>query len=134
MSSCTRSRIKAREQEPHLRPAGPGLPQGLWHCPPFWSSQGRREVYRHFGKASGTLHSHTKPFVHSKGWKFECTRGQPWLQELTPDSAAAAAKSLQSCPTLCGPIDGSPPGSPVPGILQARTLEWVAISFSNALK
>ena len=47
-------------------------------------------------------------------------------------SAVTAAKSLQSCPTLCDPIDGSPPGSPVPGILQARTLEWVAISFSNA--
>ena len=47
-------------------------------------------------------------------------------------SAAAAAKPLQSCPTLCDPIDGSPPGSPIPGILQARTLEWVAISFSNA--
>jgi len=47
------------------------------------------------------------------------------------DSAAAAAKSLQSCPTLCNPRDGSPPGSPVPGILQARTLEWVAISFSQ---
>ena len=51
-----------------------------------------------------------------------CTMSQP----------TAAAKSLQSCPTLCDPIDGSPPGSPVPGILQARTLEWVAISFSNA--
>ena len=48
--------------------------------------------------------------------------------------AAAAAKSLQSCPILCDPIDGSPPGSPIPGILQARTLEWVAISFSNAWK
>ena len=48
--------------------------------------------------------------------------------------AAAAAKSRQSCRTLCNPIDGSPPGSPVPGILQARTLEWVAISFSNAWK
>ena len=48
------------------------------------------------------------------------------------NAAAAAAKSLQSCPTLCDPIAGSPPGSPVPGILQARTLEWVAISFSNA--
>ena len=48
--------------------------------------------------------------------------------------AAAAAKSLQSCPTLCDPIDGSPPGSPIPRILQARTLEWVAISFSNAWK
>ena len=47
---------------------------------------------------------------------------------------SAAAKSLQSCPTLCDPRDGSPPGFPVPGILQARTLEWVAISFSNAWK
>ena len=47
-------------------------------------------------------------------------------------AAAAAAKSLQSCPTLCDPKDGSPPGSPVPGILQSRILEWVAISFCNA--
>ena len=46
--------------------------------------------------------------------------------------AAAAAKLLQSCPTLCDPIDGSPQGSPIPGILQARMLDWVAISFSNA--
>ena len=65
---------------------------------------------------------------------------QPWNEKkLAPwkksyDKPAAAAKSLQSCPTLCDPIDGSPPGSPVPGILQARTLEWVAISFSNAWK
>ena len=56
------------------------------------------------------------------------------MQILGSQSAAAAAKSLQSCPTLFDPIDGSPPGSPVPGILQARTLEWVAISFSNAWK
>ena len=49
-------------------------------------------------------------------------------------AAAAAAKPLQSCPTLCDPIDSSPPGSPVPGILQARTLEWVALAFSNASK
>ena len=56
-------------------------------------------------------------------------RGLFWLS-----IAAAATKSLQSCPTLRDPIDGSPPGSPVPGILQARTLEWVAISFSNAWK
>ena len=47
-------------------------------------------------------------------------------------AAAASAKSLQSCPTLCDPIEGSPPGFPVPGTLQARTLEWVVISFSNA--
>ena len=51
-----------------------------------------------------------------------------------PGIAAAAAKSLQSCPTLCDPIDGSPPGSPVPGILQARTLEWVAIAFSQGIE
>ena len=58
-------------------------------------------------------------------------------KQLHPDikyikQCLSAAKSLQSCPTLCDPIDGSPPGSTIPGILQARTLEWVAISFSNA--
>ena len=71
-----------------------------------------------------------------------CSNSYP-LESVTPYShinimniliAAAAAKSLQSCLTLCDPIDGSPPGSTVPGILQARTLEWVAISFSNAWK
>ena len=56
----------------------------------------------------------------------------PWHVPNVVRAAAATAKSLQSCPTLCDPIDGSPPGSPVPGILQARTLEWFAISFSNA--
>ena len=56
-----------------------------------------------------------------------------WMNGLFPKSAAAA-KSLQSCPTLCDPIDGGPPGFPVPGILQERTLKWVAISFSNAWK
>ena len=62
-------------------------------------------------------------------WKFlkECLHLYLW-------AAAAAAKSLQSCPTLCDLIDGSPPGSAIPGILQARTLEWVAVSFSNAWK
>ena len=54
------------------------------------------------------------------------------ILELCWYAAATAAKSLQSCPTVCNPIDGSPPDSPIPGILQARTLEWVAISFSNA--
>ena len=56
------------------------------------------------------------------------------LEIIVLSEVAAAAKSLQSCPTPCDLIDGSPPGSPVPGILQARTLEWVAISFSNARK
>ena len=60
-----------------------------------------------------------------------CIAGRFFIAE---PPAAAAAKSLQSCPTLYDPIDGSPPGSTVPGILQARTLEWVAISFSNAWK
>ena len=56
----------------------------------------------------------------------------PLPLSISSPAAAAAAKAFQSCPTLCDPIDGSPPGSPVPGILQARTLEWIAISFSNA--
>ena len=63
------------------------------------------------------------------------SRWDKWREEhgsIYSAAAAAAAKLPQSCPTLCDPIDGSPPGSPVPGILQARTLEWVAISFSNA--
>ena len=72
----------------------------------------------------------TYPLYH------QTQRALPFLSLPCPSlklaAAAATAKSLQSCPTLCDPIDGSPPGSPVPGILQARTLEWVAISFSNA--
>ena len=59
------------------------------------------------------------------------TEIQKWSQGL-PAAAASAAKSLRSCPTLCDPTDGSPPGPAVPGILQARILEWVAVSFSNA--
>ena len=60
---------------------------------------------------------------------------EPGFHNNSVDKASAAAvKSLQSCPTLCNPIDGSPPGSAVPGILQTRTLEWVAIPFSNAWK
>ena len=65
-------------------------------------------------------------FVLSQSLKpLSCLSIRHWIN-------SDAAKSLQSCLTLCDPIDGSPPGSPVPGILQARTLEWVAISFSNA--
>ena len=72
-----------------------------------------------------------------KSWKVEGERRDGEKDERTNDlllqsRVAAAAKSLQSCPTLCDPIDGSPSGSPVPGILQARTLEWVAFAFSNA--
>ena len=57
---------------------------------------------------------------------------QNLFPQTVANKTAAAAKSLQSCLTLCDPIDGSPPGSPIPGILQTRTLEWVAIAFSNA--
>ena len=69
-------------------------------------------------------------------WRIQWTEEPGGLQSMGSvghaAAAAAAAKSLQSCPTLCNPKDGSPPGSPIPGILQARTLEWVAISFSSA--
>ena len=82
---------------------------------------------------SAGLPSHTSLISqHSKG-----SKSPDWLMHQGPPdtaAAAAAAKSLQSCPTLCDPIDGSPSGSTVPGILQARTLERVAISFSNAWK
>ena len=60
--------------------------------------------------------------------------GMPSTEYVLHAAAAAAADSLQSCLTLCDPIDGSPSGSPIPGILQARTLEWVAISFFNVLR
>ena len=69
-------------------------------------------------------------YFRNKGHNYQKFEGQSIM--VAAAAAAAAAKSLQSCPTLCDPIDGNPPGSPVPGILQARTLEWVAISFSNA--
>ena len=81
------------------------------------------------------LHSPTLTSIHDYWKTIALTRGT-FVGKVTSllfnMLSAAAAKSLQSCPTLCDPIDGSPPGSPVPGILQARTLEWVAISFSNA--
>ena len=81
---------------------------------------------------------------HSEGLGFRTPTYETWRDTVQPiaqgkasaaaaaAAAAATAKSLQLCPTLCDPIDGSPPGSAVPGILQARTLEWVAISFSSA--
>ena len=67
-------------------------------------------------------------------WNFSRTGNHHHFPIMSPAATAAAAKSLQSCPTLCGPTDGSPPGSPVPGIPQAGILEWVAISSSDAWK
>jgi len=69
------------------------------------------------------------------GCRGQAGASQSWKgANSAPERAAAAVESLQSCPTLCDPIDGNPPGSPIPGILEARTLEWVTISFSNARK
>ena len=72
------------------------------------------------------------PRCFTKGIEHHSKKMIPVIVKLSETFIAAAAKSLQSCPTLCDPIDGSPAGFPVPGILQARTLEWVAIAFSNA--
>ena len=90
----------------------------LWFIPRNW-------------KLFSMLYSRTLLFIHSVCKQLASTN--PKLP-VHPFPAAATAKSLQSCPTLCDPIDSSPPGSPIPGILQARTLEWVAIAFSNAWK
>ena len=84
----------------------------------------------------------TQPHLLTMSMFLSCQKHDPFMSlKISPEipgnsvmPAAAAAKSLQSCPTLCDPRDSSPPGSPVPGILQARTLEWVAISFSNVWK
>ena len=75
---------------------------------------------------------HLKLKQHCKLIIFQLKKKDLSIQVHGFHAAAAAAKSLQSCPTLCDPIDGSPPGCPIPGIPQARTLEWVAISFSSA--
>ena len=82
----------------------------------------------HFHSIFTHIHQSSWPKVNTLNLKFT------FVSSYKSRFAAAAAKSLQSCPTLCDPIDGSPPGPAVPGILQARTLEWVAISSSNAWK
>ena len=103
-----------------------------WKCKPTSQSKmvpsSARVVVWKTSSLKG-IHSFNRYF-----WKYFRTVYQVLFKVLGAAAAAAAAKSLQSCPTLCDPIDRSPPGSPVPGILQARTLEWLAISFSNAWK
>ena len=125
------------------------LGKKLW--PPFSGSSGGRSrgpgFSRETAAASGHFpvnllpqfaeHSSAQSFAryqhHLGAWN--SANSQNYCRPTYPEAlAAAAAKSLQSCPTLCDPIDGSSPGSPVPGILQGRTLEWVATSFSNAWK
>ena len=94
-------------------------------------------VQRHQAAQNHMLHQEEKEALY--WWTYLQVKdgdadGENRLVDTAKKGADAAVKSLQSCPTLCDPIDGSPPGSPIPGILQGRTLEWVAISFSNAWK
>ena len=101
----------------------------------FWEKQHRACVCLY-------IQTQAKLYMDSRKWRLLSDFSFPWgtfgsrvlkrnsLQDIL--RSISAAKALQLCPTLCDPIDGSPPGSPVPGILQARTPEWVAISFSNA--
>ena len=115
----------------------------LWSTNPtagntHWGNQkGKRHVYPNVHRST-VYNSLTCIFCpnHSAASATFCPGCLlPWFQLLrVVSTAAAAAKSLQSCPTLCDPIDGYPPGSPIPGILQARTLEWLAISISDAWK
>ena len=104
---------------------------------PGWNHVGENPINSQYFHPSAAEQAHTS----TVSWR---ALGKPGLllffcsNKVSPLSPArvisAAAKSLQSCPTLCDPMDCNPPGSPVPGILQARTLEWVAVSFSNAWK
>ena len=99
-----------------------GLPNWESFVPALWVTNSLKHNFKEFIR--GPITTLTYNFSFETRDRTKKIKGEA--------AAAAAAKSLQSCPTLCDPRDGSPPGSPVPGILQARTLEWVAISFSNA--
>ena len=104
--------------------------------PVFWPGEFQGYPLQYSGLENFTdciVHGVTKSQTQLSDFHFFQTEKSAELL-LDTTAAAAAAKSLQSCPTLCDPIDGSPPGSTVPGILQVRTLEWVAISFSNMWK
>ena len=117
------------------------------HLPGVWDSSGSCLVSSGKNILEGEHHWVSQTPLRVKGHRSKKEK-LPWNQEEGPFlwqwpsgalywqsfTSAAAAKLLQSCSTLCDPTDGSPPGSPIPGILQARTLEWVAISFSNAGK
>ena len=99
---------------------------GIW--------EGKNLQWHGDGRKNGVHTKRNSMWLASVMQGLRCLEGHLKTHFLCPAAAAAAAKSLQSCPTLCDPIDGSPQGSPIPGILQARTLEWVAISFSNTWK
>ena len=98
-----------------------------------WGSMQRASLGCHARRTPPCVHGVLALGDHSLYIAWYCCSSDPAVPpEHVSAAAAAADESLQSCPTLCDPMDGSPPGFPVPGILQARTLEWVAISFSNA--
>ena len=106
---------------PGIKPASPVAPTFQADSLPF-ELQLVKMVITKKANSGSDGNTHTSIFA----WRIPMSRGAWWATA----AAAAAAKSLQSCPTLCDPRDGSSPGSAIPGILQARTLEWVAISFS----
>ena len=113
------------------------IPWTIAHQPPLFMEFSRQEYWIHcdFLCQGIFLTQGSNPGLHIATRFFTSLASRKTHQQQQfKYAAAAAAKSLQSCPTLCDSIDGSPPGSPIPGILQARTLEWVAISFSNAGK
>ena len=104
-----------------------------WHSAPSRISSEPHVQWHHVGSCVFTT-VWPGGSIYSTGISTACKRGLDWLLFGWLCRLAAASESHQSCPALCDPIDSSPPGSPVPGILQARTMEWVAISFSNAWK
>ena len=116
------------------------LVAGIWKYRSFSGGPGTKELLLQCGRSRfdpwfGKIPLEKGMATHSNILACEIPlTGDPGGLQSIHWTAAAAAKSLQSCPTLCDAIDSGPPGSPVPGILQARTLEWVAISFSNAWK
>ena len=125
-----------------LCPAVPWTCRRLRLPPASLVSQSHNMIKQYANRGTGTsktccLFSENQAECFAKTWQREAALKKAIVEPggsktNIRTAATAAAKSLQSCPTLCDPIDGSPPGSPVPGILQARTLEWVDISFSNA--
>ena len=131
MEECGLNSVLQTEHLGRLRTRGTLVPCPSWPCVSYMASEQLLVPACLQSAQTGSLQSLTflQPSCHrSSRPPAPCHTARPIKRR----TATAAAKSLQSCPTLCDPTDGSPPGSSVPGILQARTLEWVAISFSNA--
>ena len=134
-SSILAWRILWTEESGELQSIGSqsDMTERLTHSLSMWSKQRCSASAYKWDFALLLLSGTVRPHVKKPGVTYRKVGGHMKQKQVIP-AAAAAAKALQSCPTLCDPRDGGPPGSPVPGILQARTLEWVAISFFNAWK